>query len=326
MYEKFEQLVLYLQMYLAYKLKQSRLNFPPIQVGIEPTNICNFKCSFCNQSTPDHFRKRRAGMMDLRDYEVILNKIKKYCKNIKILSLSIDGEPTLHNNLPELIDKANRMGVFIRFSSNGSRIDRTFLERTKNLSYLISIDFSFDKGCFEKYRGGNGSWSLVNQNLKEMINCLNTNKNLYLEIFENSAYAVGSDKARSNLKSMIEHFGKSPRLLYGLRSYHKIIDGNALVSSKNKYYGCFYPWISLVVAWNGDVVTCCRDLDGEYILGNILQSSIEEVWNGQKYLHLREAILNQDLETIPSCRSCDLLYDNQRNKWKYIIQKVLKLW
>lgn len=323
MYNKFAK---YTQIYLAYKLKKTTLHHLPVQISIEPTNICNFKCSFCNQSNPNHFKARQAGSIKIDDYEHILNRIKNECKDIKIISLTLDGEPVLHKDLAEMIKKTNQKGFFVRFSSNGSKIDHNFLERTKDLSYLISIDFSLDKDGFEKHRGNNGSWYLVDNNLKEIINYFNINKGLHLEIFENSAYYTGLNTALSNLKLMKEHYGKMPRLTYGLRRYHKIINGDTQTFPNNKYYGCFYPWTSLTITWNGDVVTCCRDLDGKYILGNIFQSSIRDIWNGQKYLHLREAILKQNLQSIPSCRSCDLPYDNQRNRWDYVIQKIFRKW
>ena len=326
MFDIAKKIACYMPRYLAYKLKKVSLQYLPIHVGIEPTNVCNFKCSFCNQSSPDHFSKRQAGMIDLVDYGVILNKIKKECKNVEMLSLTLDGEPSLHKDLPQMIKKANEKGFFVRFSSNGSRINRDFLEKTKELCYLISIDFTLDKDGFEKYRGKKGSWALINRNLKEMVNYLNINKHFHIEIFENSTYYEKLDKVQSNLKVMKEHFGKMPRLTYRLRLYHKILDGRTIDSSSNKYYGCFYPWASLNITWNGDVVTCCRDLDGEYILGNILKYSIEDVWNGEVYLFLREAILKQNLEMIPACRSCDLPYDSQRNRWLYKIQKVLRKW
>ncbi|MEW5946474.1 MAG: radical SAM/SPASM domain-containing protein [bacterium] len=318
-----KKIALYARAYSAYRMKKTTLNYPPIQVSIEPTNVCNFKCSFCNQSDPDHFALRKAGKISLQDYETVLDKIKNECANVNIISLTLDGEPALHKDLPRMIEKANQKGFFVRFSSNGALIDRAFLQKTGNLSYLISVDFSLDKSGFEKNRG---DWPLVEANLKDSVAYLGVNKNLRLEIFENSAYYAGQDGAASNLRLMKKHFGKTPGLTYGLRVYHKIIDGKPPVPSGGKYYGCFYPWTSLTVAWNCDAVTCCRDLDGKYVLGNLLQSSIDEVWNGKKYLLLREAILKRDLEPIPSCASCDLPYDDRRNSWNYIIRKVSRKW
>ncbi|MHB8483637.1 MAG: radical SAM/SPASM domain-containing protein [Nitrospiria bacterium] len=316
----------YFQAYLAYRLKRNYLNYSPILVSIEPTNICNFKCSFCNQSSPDHFNERKAGMMEMANYEIILKKIRIECPDVKIISLTLDGEPTLHKDLPEMIEKANRDGLSVIFSSNGSKFNREFLENTKNLSYQISTDFSLDKDGFENYRGYKGSWSVVYNNLIEIMKYLKINNNLHLQVTENSAYYDGLDKADTNLKSLQRHFKKyeSPRLTYALRNYHKIVDGALYGGSSDRYHGCYYPWLSLTIAWNGDVVTCCRDLDGKYILGNIIESSIIEIWNGPKALKLRQAVLDQNLDSIPSCGSCDLPYDSQKNKWAYKILKILR--
>lgn len=322
----FSKLMRYVPIYFAHKSKKTRISFLPIQVSIEPTNICNFKCTFCNQSAPDHFSKRKAGMVDLKNYEVILEKIKKECNKVKIISLTLDGEPSLHKDLPQIIKKANQEGFFVRFSSNGSKINRDFLEKTRDLSYLISIDFSFDKDGFEKCRGDKSSWYLIKENLEEMVKYLRINRNLFLEIFENSAYFERKEKADSNLKIIRKHFGKNRRLTYGLRIYHKILDDHIIKFQNNKYYGCIYPWTSLNITWEGDVVTCCRDLEGKYILGNILKSSVTEVWNGKNYLLLRDAILKQNLNLIPSCRSCDMPYDALRHDWVYAIRKALRKW
>ncbi len=314
----------YTKAYLSHKLRKIKLSYLPVQISIEPTNVCNFKCKFCNQSSPEHHNKRSAGKINLSDYELILGKIKKECA-VRIISLTLDGEPSLHKDLKKLIGLANRIGLFVRFSSNGFKTGQEFLEETKDLSYLISIDFSLDKDGFEKYRGNKNSWSVVHDNLRTILDYMDINPNLHLEIFENSAYYDDTAKVGANLESMMKHFGKAPRLTYGIRTYHKVLDGQPLVEGR-KYYGCLYPWTSLNIAWNGDVVTCCRDLDGQYILGNVIKSSIEEVWNGQKYLNLRKALLAQDLGSIPSCRFCDLPYDTHRYKLSYIIKKVLRKW
>lgn len=321
-----KRLVHYFQAYLAYFFKTKELNYFPVLISIEPTNQCNFKCKFCNQSSPNHFDERGAGMIDISNYETILGKIKLECPDVKIISLTLDGEPTLHKDLPTLIEKANMAGLFVVFSSNGTLINSNFLDNTKQLSYQISTDFSLDKDGFEKYRGYKGSWSVVNDNLKEIIKFMSFNKNLHLQITENSAYYNGMKKAADNLKLLQKHFGgnKSSRLTFALRNYHKIVDGGTYSASSKSYYGCYYPWTSLTITWNGDVVTCCRDLDGKYILGNVVKSSIREVWNGKEAIKLRQAVLDQKLESIPSCRSCDLPYDVEKNKLGYKLLKVFR--
>ena len=49
---------------LSYSLRLSKVLDGPINVHIEITNICNFKCIYCPQSNPDsHFEILGKGKM-----------------------------------------------------------------------------------------------------------------------------------------------------------------------------------------------------------------------------------------------------------------------
>jgi radical SAM protein with 4Fe4S-binding SPASM domain len=53
---------------------------------------------------------------------------------------------------------------------------------------------------------------------------------------------------------------------------------------------CPFPWRYLVVQWNGDVVPCCRDCDGEVVLGNVAGQTLKEIWNGPEYKEFRRRL------------------------------------
>lgn len=57
---------------------------------------------------------------------------------------------------------------------------------------------------------------------------------------------------------------------------------------------CSQPFIMLDVYHDGSVYTCCADLINFYSIGNIYESSFEEIWNGDKAIALREKMLNSD--------------------------------
>ena len=44
--------------------KRTVLPYPPTEISIEPTNRCNFTCSFCPQSSPTHFDKIPASALN----------------------------------------------------------------------------------------------------------------------------------------------------------------------------------------------------------------------------------------------------------------------
>ena len=61
------------------------------------------------------------------------------------------------------------------------------------------------------------------------------------------------------------------------------------------------------ILWNGDVVPCCYDFNGEYILGNVFTEGIKGVWENKKYHNLRSMNKKHRLTSIPMCAKCDKL-------------------
>jgi MoaA/NifB/PqqE/SkfB family radical SAM enzyme len=65
---------------------------------------------------------------------------------------------------------------------------------------------------------------------------------------------------------------------------------------------CFLPYWACVTI-NGDVVLCCQDYGRKYVLGNILNKSLCEIWYGDKAKTLRKNIAWGRLE-LPICKLC----------------------
>ncbi|HEV2721323.1 MAG TPA: radical SAM protein [Thermoanaerobaculia bacterium] len=57
--------------------------------------------------------------------------------------------------------------------------------------------------------------------------------------------------------------------------------------------GCFFGWYSMVVTGNGDVRPCCYLLQPDYpALGNVVNDSLESVWNGEAFTTMRDEMRN----------------------------------
>jgi radical SAM protein with 4Fe4S-binding SPASM domain len=61
----------------------------------------------------------------------------------------------------------------------------------------------------------------------------------------------------------------------------------------------------MAVLWNGDVTVCCGDIDGELSVGNVRDSTIEEIWNGAEIKKIRKAHFSKDFSSLPLCDRCD---------------------
>ena len=67
---------------------------------------------------------------------------------------------------------------------------------------------------------------------------------------------------------------------------------------QNKHF-CILPWVHLHVSQNGRVSPCCNN---NTYLGNVRESSIDNIWNGKKMNKIRNQFLNNQLD--PRCNHC----------------------
>lgn len=68
---------------------------------------------------------------------------------------------------------------------------------------------------------------------------------------------------------------------------------------------CEHPIEIITIRYNGDVVACCYDTTSTYVLGNIKESSIKEIWNNERYRALRKSIKSKNY--LPLCNNCNVL-------------------
>ena len=62
---------------------------------------------------------------------------------------------------------------------------------------------------------------------------------------------------------------------------------------------CYEPYQTFLVSQNGAVTTCCRARE---VMGNLLEQSFDEIWNGETYRAYRRTI--NSFRPPGACRSC----------------------
>jgi radical SAM protein with 4Fe4S-binding SPASM domain len=86
-----------------------------------------------------------------------------------------------------------------------------------------------------------------------------------------------------------------------LHTWGNVIQGSV---SKQKVDGyCPAPNEQFVILWDGTVTVCCTDYEGTLAMGNVHQQSIEEIWTGPKWKHMRRKMWEDVLES-KTCRVC----------------------
>ena len=85
------------------------------RIYVEITNICNLSCSFC----PKTSRKKR--IMDEGEFEDICKKIEG---KTKAIFLHVLGEPLLHPSLSAFLKIAQKHGLKVCITTNGTLLDK----------------------------------------------------------------------------------------------------------------------------------------------------------------------------------------------------------
>ena len=121
---------------------------------IEVTALCNLRCPVCFADVPE----KCAADPDIEQIGHILENIRQRAGNCPI-QLS-GGEPTLRDDLPEIISRARALGFdHIQVNTNGLRIAEDYayakaLKEAGVTDFFLQFD-GVDDGVYQKIRGRN---------------------------------------------------------------------------------------------------------------------------------------------------------------------------
>jgi 2-iminoacetate synthase ThiH len=61
---------------LAWLARQTAVSSPPIQIFIETTNLCNYRCSYCVYKLPE-YQDLPKGKMGTADFRRIMERVRE---------------------------------------------------------------------------------------------------------------------------------------------------------------------------------------------------------------------------------------------------------
>mgnify|MGYP000909550093 CR=1 FL=1 len=299
---------------ISYKLKITKLPHLPLALWIEPTNKCNLKCLMCPNSV---ISQDKLGSMDLDLYKKIIDQSKGY---ISYVVLCISGESLLHPKFPQMVKYAKENGVKTYLSTNATVLTKKLSTQIIN-SGLDWINFSFDgctKDTYEKIRI-NGKFESTLKKVKEF---LKIKKQLKSKIITELQIILLDDNGILDYKKNIFKFRKNfiNLPLNSIQTRKPSTWGGVFKNTKkfipkklSKVYSpCSYLWGSMGILWDGRVVACCSDFFGQNIFGNVNNEEIKSIWNNQKIINFRKAMINKTyLKHNSYCQSCDSLWEKR---------------
>ncbi|MBU1565590.1 MAG: SPASM domain-containing protein [Proteobacteria bacterium] len=83
--------------------------------------------------------------------------------------------------------------------------------------------------------------------------------------------------------------------------------------STKKQLPCQWLWNAPTILWDGRVSACCRNYQGELLMGNINEVPLMDIWHNHAYQELRRSHARS--QPPDDCRGCTDLHDKNTRQW-----------
>jgi MoaA/NifB/PqqE/SkfB family radical SAM enzyme len=289
---------------------------------IEVNGGCNYICQMCPQTSGRG--KNWLKKISLSDFERTVAECAEY--GLNVVNLEGSGEPTLNRDLPEYIKIVRKYNARPFIYTNGHNLQGDFMKECVDAGLALAR-FSIIGYNQLKYMQwmNKDAFYLVLNNAKEMQNYIKqTNSDCivasYHLILDNDEIDYEVEQYRKNFIDDVNSYAE----IWKMHNWSGEYDSD--YKRKGEKRTCGRPFApELTIRAGGvdntklSVAPCCQTLGKDDLadLGSIENKTIEEVWNGDKYLNLRKLHSEQRFDEIPFCKDCDFLYeDNEVLVWK----------
>ncbi len=283
-------------------------NLFPDRVTVELTNDCNVSCSFCNRQKI----KMDIGYISDDLYYKIIDEMSLHLP-IKLVPF-FRGEPLMHPHFIDYMKYAKEKGIGpIQIASNALLLNDDMQDKIIQAG-VDYISFSLDTldtdlyKCTRKY----GDLQISSKNVEQFgIKC----KSLRKKGIKTPTLQVSTINLKEYIPGQKDFIDKWLKYVDVVRAYEEHDDKGRLVDPKvrekfdvfSDRKPCRKVFTDMIIYWDGKTALCNYDWDEDEVLGDISQSSIETVWNSDKYENIRKMHnlnnINKDI-----CKEC--------NHWK----------
>lgn len=286
----------------------------PISVELHLTDRCNLSCKWC---TDKELRKNGATM----SLDTIEKVFKEFGEHHTGVTLEGGGEPALHPQFHDIVAVGNHYGIDLGLITNGTTDISESIHRLKwvrvSLDSSNEEEYKAEKGAalFEKVLGNLQKMTVMrnpqktfigvgyvltkrNQSsLKELIKRLDEIgvDYLYFRPVEEAPDIMPTVDELLDLKKQLVEWTQNTRIKYMLTIADRIVD-------KNNGLPCIAHSLTSIIHANGDVSLCEKRRNETIILGNIKNSSFQEIWESTYREQMTQRLLNPECQE--GCSAC----------------------
>ena len=286
----------------------------PISVILELVNRCDLECTMCYQGFRNDAKK---STLELDDIKKLFHEFEKNKLDALLFSTS---EPLLYKKFFKVLDlaeKAKIMDLFL-FTNGGllNNKNSKLILKSSLTRLFVSIDAATEE-TYDKVRVPVNKKILNTSRLKKIENNvknfikLRNSLGLKLPLTRVSFVAMKTnvhevDKFIEKWIDVVDsvEIQKENSIDFYDDLKKKKFDNKKLLLKK---YNCNEPWGQVAIHSDGVVGPCCNTVGRNVPVGNILNQSLKEIWQGTEMNAIRESFLNNK----PG-RVCQLCLENEK--------------
>lgn len=306
----------------------------PYVVYIDPTNACNFKCSFCPTSDRELLRKvdRKISLLRFETYKRILKELKEFETRFRLINFYKDGEPLLNKRLPEMIAMMRDADITDRIwtKTNGALLNPELNQRLidAGLNHIcISVE-GVDEEGYKRVADVDIDYQAFRDNIAD-LHQRSGNCEIYVKIADSGLSPEQIEKFYADFEPISDKIAVEKLMGWSLSD----IKDFTLGTNPDTYDGgqfedkevCAYPFYVLAINATGLVSVCGNDWAQKALAGDNQQMTLKEIWQGEQLYQLRRDHLELNRSKIEACADCyylKIVPDNIDPHRKEILERI----
>ena len=254
-----------------------------MKIQFESSTACNARCTFC----PRYDMTRQGGQMSDELFHKIIKDGKELMADQYLPFLN--GEPFVFPRIWEWLDYMRDNNCRTYLFTNAEFMDVDRLIKYPNIRYVCcSVNGATQETHETVMRGPH--FDKVKANIEDLIQRAPFRVYVSMVVVEENQHEVELFKKQWGKRAIFGEFKN-----WGGARHDKL-------EKTGVRKPCISLFQGLTILWDGKVVPCCLDYDGQLILGDANKQTLKEIWKNSKWLRDRHEKL--DFDFLP-CRDCN---------------------
>ena len=290
----------------------------PFTLYVEPTNKCNFSCSFCPESL-DNFFELSGGRhtLSLAEFERIVSQLMDFKVRLKVLNFYMMGEPLINRALPDMIRVARASDVAERIivTSNGSLLRGTVAKRLVEYppDFLRISIYGATESAHSKTTKASIGLDVIKANLAAFMTDRGARNLPYIYVKMIDQGPAANSQFLDSFSQLSDEIEIEPAMDWdsSVNVNFSGLSSDALLQTEyfsNRKEVCPSPFYTLVIHADLSVSVCCVDWSKKTTVGSLHEQTLQEIWTGEQLRNFQRLHLGRRAGENDACRNCKFIH------------------